>query len=81
MRGILRTLATPFTQTAGLARWMLVVGVLLTSVFVICAVFAPWLAPYGFAQSSSGGVPFPKVAHPSSAHLFGTDRLFFDACR
>jgi peptide/nickel transport system permease protein len=57
---------------------MLVAGVLLTAVFVICAVFAPWLAPYGFAQSSSGGVNFPKVGAPSSQHLFGTDRLFFD---
>ncbi|MDX6358066.1 MAG: peptide/nickel transport system permease protein [Nocardioidaceae bacterium] len=78
MRGVLRTLVKPFTQTTGLARWMLVIGVLITSVFVVCAIFAPWLAPYGFAQSSSGGVEFPKVGHPSSAHLFGTDRLFFD---
>jgi peptide/nickel transport system permease protein len=78
MRGSLRSLAKPFTETAGLARWMLVVGVLLTAVFVVCAIFAPWLAPYGFAQSSSGGVPFPKLAPPSSDHWFGTDRLFFD---
>ena len=27
MRGVLRTLAKPFTETAGLARWMLVIGV------------------------------------------------------
>jgi peptide/nickel transport system permease protein len=78
MGGMLRTLARPFTETTGLARWMLVVGMLLTAVFVICAVFAPWLAPYGFAQSSSGGVSFPKLGHPGSQHLFGTDRLFFD---
>jgi peptide/nickel transport system permease protein len=78
MRGVLRTLAKPFTETAGLARWMLVIGVLLTAVFVVCAIFAPWLAPYGFAQTSSGAVPFPKVGHPSSQHWFGTDRLFFD---
>jgi peptide/nickel transport system permease protein len=78
MRGILHTLARPFTETAGLARWMLVIGVLLTGVFVVCALFAPWLAPYGFAQSSAHGVDFPKVGHPDSQHLFGTDRLFFD---
>jgi peptide/nickel transport system permease protein len=57
---------------------MLVIGVALTAVFVICAIFAPWLAPYGFAQSSSHGVRFPKLGHPSSTHWFGTDRLFFD---
>jgi peptide/nickel transport system permease protein len=78
MRGVLRTLAKPFTDTTGLARWMLVVGVLVTAVFVVCAISAPWLAPYGFAQTGSGGVPFPKVGHPSPQHWFGTDRLFFD---
>jgi peptide/nickel transport system permease protein len=78
MRRVFSALAKPFTQTTGLARWMLVIGVLLTAVFVVCAVFAPWLAPYGFAQSSAHGVRFEKLAHPSSAHWFGTDRLFFD---
>ena len=53
-------------------------GSLITAVFVICAIFAPWLAPYGFAQSSDHGVKFPKLGHPSSDHWFGTDRLFFD---
>jgi peptide/nickel transport system permease protein len=78
MRGILKLLAKPFTETAGLARWMLVIGVVLTAVFVVCAIFAPWLAPYGFAQSSVDGVRFPKVGAPSAEHWFGTDRLFFD---
>ena len=78
MRGLLKALAKPFTQTAGLARWMLVAGLILTAAFVICALFAPWLAPFGFAQSSLDGVRFPKVGPPSSDHWFGTDRLFFD---
>jgi peptide/nickel transport system permease protein len=78
MRGFLKGLLRPITQTTGLARWMLVAGLLITAVFVICALFAPWLAPYGFAQSSANGVSFPKTGHPSSAHPFGTDRLFFD---
>jgi peptide/nickel transport system permease protein len=78
MRGVAAGLLKPFTETAGLARWMLVAGVLLTAVFVVCALFAPWLAPYGFAQTSSHGVAFPKLGHPSSQHWFGTDRLFFD---
>ena len=78
MRGVLKLLAKPFTDTAGLARWMLVIGVLLTAVFVVCAVLAPWLAPYGFAQSAVDGTRFPKVGAPNGAHWFGTDRLFFD---
>jgi peptide/nickel transport system permease protein len=75
---MLRMFAKPFTDTVGLARWMLVIGVLLSIVFVVCALFAPWLAPYGFAQSAADGVRFPKVGAPSAEHWFGTDRLFFD---
>ncbi|WP_183093291.1 ABC transporter permease [Nocardioides stalactiti] len=78
MRTLLRTLAKPFTETAGLARWMLVIGLVMTSLFVVLAIFAPWIAPYGFAQASSGGVDFPKAGAPSGDHWFGTDRLFFD---
>ncbi|WP_457206744.1 ABC transporter permease [Nocardioides sp. P5_C9_2] len=78
MRGVLARLSKPFTDTVGLARWMLVVGVLLSALFVICAIFAPWLAPYGFAQSAVDGVRFPKAGAPSAEHWFGTDRLFFD---
>ena len=58
MRGIPTGLLKPFTQTTGLARWMLVAGMLLTAVFVVCALFAPWIAPYGFAQAS----PDPAAA-------------------
>ena len=57
---------------------MLVIGVVITAVFVILAIFAPWIAPYGFAQSSADGVRFPKAGAPSGDHWFGTDRLFFD---
>ena len=78
MRRISLFLAKPFTQTTGLARWMLVAGLVITAVFVICAIFAPWLAPYGFAQASADGVRFPKAEAPSGDHLFGTDRLLFD---
>jgi len=78
MRRVLSVIATPFTETKGLARWMLGAGVAITAVFVVCAIFAPWLAPYGFAQSSAHGVEFPKTGAPSSSHPFGTDRLFFD---
>jgi peptide/nickel transport system permease protein len=78
MRKVLKALAKPFTDTVGLARWMLVIGLVITVVFVVLAVFAPWIAPYGFAQSAADGVRFPKAGAPSGDHLFGTDRLFFD---
>ena len=78
MRGLLKVLAKPFTDTVGLARWMLVIGIVMTVVFVLLALLAPWVAPYGFAQSSADGTMFPKAGAPSGDHLFGTDRLFFD---
>ncbi|HYG92698.1 MAG TPA: ABC transporter permease [Nocardioides sp.] len=78
MRGLLKALARPFTDTVGLARWMLVIGIVITATFVVLAIFAPWIAPYGFAESSADGVRFPKAGPPSGDHPFGTDRLFFD---
>jgi peptide/nickel transport system permease protein len=78
MRAVLKGMAKPFTETTGVARWMLVAGLVITAIFVILAVFAPWIAPYGFAQSSADGVRFPKAGAPSADHWFGTDRLFFD---
>jgi peptide/nickel transport system permease protein len=57
---------------------MLVTGIVITAIFVICAIFAPLLAPYGFAQASADGLRFPKAGAPSGDHWFGTDRLFFD---
>lgn len=78
MRAVLKALARPFTETAGLARWMLVIGIVMTAIFLICAIFAPLLAPYGFDQTSAHGVEFAKREAPSGDHLFGTDRLLFD---
>ena len=78
MRKILKGLAKPFTDTTGMARWMLVAGIVITAIFLILAIFAPLIAPYGFAQASADGVRFPKAGPPSGDHWFGTDRLFFD---
>lgn len=44
------------------------VGVVLLGVFVVAAIAAPWIGPYGPAERS--GVPFDR---PSDAHLLGTD--------
>jgi len=78
MRAVLKGLGQRFPETGGRARWMLGDGIVITAMFVILAVFAPWIAPYGFAQSSADGVRFPKAGAPSGDHWFGTDRLFFD---
>lgn len=75
---MLKRLISPFTQSTGLARWLLVIGLTITGLFVVFALFAPWIAPYGFAQSSVDGVKLPKLAAPSGDHWMGTNRMFFD---
>ncbi len=78
MRTFLSRLASPFRTTTGTARWLLVTGLLITGVFVVLAVFAPWIAPTDFAQSTVDGQKLPKLAPPSSAYPFGTNDQFYD---
>jgi peptide/nickel transport system permease protein len=76
--GRLTKVLAPIRQTSGMGRWVLVAGLVITGVFVLLAIFAPVIAPYGFAQTSADGRSFPKLSPPSSEHWFGTDRGFFD---
>jgi peptide/nickel transport system permease protein len=46
-------------------------GVTLLLLFVVCAVFAPWLAPQDPAQLDLTG----RLMGPSAGHWFGTDEL------
>ncbi|MGY5204926.1 ABC transporter permease [Nocardia gipuzkoensis] len=61
-----------FAMTAGLQRATLILGLGLVGVFVVAAVFAPFIAPYGFAQSAADGVDFARQQAPSAEHWFGT---------
>ena len=78
MNSFFGRLLAPFRNTTGLARWILVTGLIITGTFVIAAIFAPILAPYGFAQMSVAGVDFPKTSPPGPGHLFGTNNQFYD---
>ena len=46
-------------------------GVLLLALFVVCAVFAPWIAPRDPAQLDLAG----RLLAPGHGHWFGTDEL------
>ena len=46
------------------------IGLVLTSLFLICAIFAPWLAPFG-----NGEIVGDVWGAMSSTHLLGTDNL------
>lgn len=75
---MLHRLLAPFRDTTGMARWILVTGLVITAVYVVLALFAPWLAPYGFDQRSADGVKFPKIGGPSAEHWLGTNDQFYD---
>ncbi|WP_087874316.1 ABC transporter permease, partial [Arthrobacter globiformis] len=58
--------------SVGLQRGMLVVGLVLTGTFLLTAIFAPLLAPYGYAQLSDADGSFPTQQPPGGKHLLGT---------
>lgn len=62
----------PIREATGIARGMLWAGAAITLFFVVLAVFAPLISPYGFNQYRANGVRFPQLAHPSAAHWMGT---------
>src|SRR4051812_22041850 len=79
--GLRRALA-PVKDARGLPKWVLYIGIAMVAVFVIFALFAPWISPYHFDQYlDANGNRFPKSVtggHPSSAHWFGTNAMSTD---
>jgi peptide/nickel transport system permease protein len=59
-------------QSVGLQRGMLLVGLVLTGIFVLAAIFAPLLAPYGYNQLSDAAGSFGAQQSPSARHWLGT---------
>ncbi|MCO4274903.1 ABC transporter permease [Pseudarthrobacter sp. HLT3-5] len=59
-------------QSVGLQRTMLLIGVVLCAAFLVAAIFAPFLAPYGYSQISDDAGSFPAQAKPGGKHLLGT---------
>ncbi|GAA4171939.1 ABC transporter permease [Gryllotalpicola koreensis] len=71
-------IAKQVRQSVGVQRFMLVTGIVITAVFVLVAIFAPLLAPYGFAQLRDANGIFPRQAAPSAAHPWGTTVAGYD---
>lgn len=59
-------------QSVGLQRGMLVTGLVIVAVFLLVALFAPLLAPFGFSQLSDDSGNFGAQQEPSAQHLLGT---------
>lgn len=65
-------------RSVGLQRGMLITGVVLVVGLLLTALFAPLLAPYGFAATGADGVKFGGQQPPSAEHLLGTTVTGFD---
>ncbi|UAJ77753.1 ABC transporter permease [Leifsonia sp. ZF2019] len=59
-------------QSVGLQRGMLIAGLAITGLFILIAIFAPIVAPYGYSQLSGPGGQFGSQQPPSGAHIWGT---------
>ncbi|MDR1790148.1 MAG: ABC transporter permease [Propionibacteriaceae bacterium] len=68
----------PFQQTTGLARWIMLIGIVIVFLFIIVAIFADFIAPYGFNQVEVDGVRFVKQAPPGPGHILGVNDQFYD---
>lgn len=65
-------------RSVGLQRGMLLIGVVLTTLFVLVALLAQWIAPYGFSQRSVDGNDFGTLQPPSATNVLGTTVSGFD---
>lgn len=62
-----------FRQSIGLQRGMLVTGLVITGFFIVMAIFAPLIAPFGFNQlSTDDGELFGSQVPPGGEHIWGT---------
>jgi peptide/nickel transport system permease protein len=58
--------------TSGFQRGMLIAGASIVGFFIVLAIFAPLIAPYGFNAAAAHGVQFKTLQPPSAQHWFGT---------
>lgn len=59
-------------QSVGLQRAMLITGLVITALFILVAVFAPLLAPYGYSELRDEDGTFGAQQPPGGKHLLGT---------
>lgn len=77
--GALRRMWAPMRDARGMPRVIVWVGIGITTLFIVLAIFAPVIAPYTFDQyKTADGVRFVKQQPPSLAHPFGTNVMDTD---
>jgi peptide/nickel transport system permease protein len=66
------------SQVPRLSLQMMLAGIVITSIFVLAALFAPLLQSWGWIQDPLEGLANPIHQPPSAAHWFGTARQGYD---
>jgi len=69
----LRRALGPIADARGTTRTMLWLGAGITLAFILTALFAPLVAPYGFDTFQANGERFAQLEAPSADHLMGTN--------
>jgi len=59
-------------QSVGLQRGMLVVGLVITGLFILTAILAPLVSPFGYSQLRDASGAFGAQKPPGGSHLLGT---------
>jgi peptide/nickel transport system permease protein len=59
-------------QSVGLQRGMLITGLVIVGLFILTAIFAPLISPYGYAQLRDAHGYFGAQDPPGGKHLLGT---------
>jgi len=65
-------------QSVGLQRGMLITGLIITGIFLLTAIFAPLISPYGYSQLRDADGIFGAQQPPGGKHLLGTTAGGYD---
>nr|NLD39895.1 ABC transporter permease [Actinomycetales bacterium] len=65
-------------RSVGLQRGMLIAGLVLTTILLLTALFAPLLAPYGWAATGDEAGGFGTLQPPNARNLLGTTVTGYD---
>ena len=75
---IFSKIASPYKQSHGVQRFMLVTGTIVSLLVILMAIFAPLIAPYSFDTYQDAAGRFPTQGHPTGRNHWGTTVQGFD---
>ena len=79
MLGRFGRIYAPIREARGVPKWVLWSGIVITTFFVVLALFAPFISPYDFDEfQTPSGERFGKQQPPSADHPFGTNVIGTD---